>query len=308
MSESGNTSASPCFAVVDIGSNTVKVSVYRCLGPHQPVSLRHDADTVRIGYRVAETGVLAEERADRLLATLARFEANARALGATAFTGVATQAFRIAGNAGEVIERIHRETAWRIRVIDAGEETRLTVAGSRPWLVEREANLVADIGGASTELASFSPDGSAIAAASIPIGSGQLFDKYLGASPPPAGLLERAKQAALHAIDASGVVETGVPNLLLPGGTGQFLKMLLESLAPGEPFDPQALCNLHDWLAHRHAIETMERIPIQLDRAQVLPASLAVVEALVLRSNCQAIVAIPSGIRDGIAIGMCSQE
>lgn len=293
------------FAIVDIGSNTAKVSVYVCFAGHGPVALAHDADTVRIGYRVAETGRIADDRRERLLETLGRFEALGRSFGATTFSGVATQAFRIAKNAGEVLDAIQEQTAWRIRVIDADEETGLTVAGARPWIASGEASLVADIGGASTELVAIDSDGAVTASGSIPIGSGLLYDRAIAASPPPPGSVDRARTLALDAIDAAGIATAGTASLLLPGGTGQFLQLLLERLSPSAKFEPAALPTLHGWLATRPAAETMERIPVQLDRAQVLPASLAVVEALVLRSQPQRLVAIPSGIRDGIARGLC---
>jgi exopolyphosphatase/guanosine-5'-triphosphate,3'-diphosphate pyrophosphatase len=293
------------FAVVDIGSNTVKVSVYTCFPGIGPVAVLHDADTVRIGYRVAETGAIAPERLERLLDTLRRFEAAARSHRATVFTGVATQAFRIAGNAGDALAAIHAATAWRIRVIDAVEETRLTVEGARPWLEPGERTLVADIGGASTELVAIGPSGEVSTAASVPVGSGLLYDRAIAASPPPPGSLERARDLALEAIDRSGVVTGEASRLLLPGGTGQFLQMLAEQLSPRSEFGPGTLPALHHWLAARSADETMTRIPVQLDRAQVLPASLAVVEALVLRSDPQRLVAIPSGIRDGVARALC---
>lgn len=293
------------FAVVDIGSNTVKVSAYACFPDHGPVALMHDADTVRIGWRVAETGHIADERRERLLATLARFEEAARSHGATRFEGVATQAFRIAANARAVLEAIESRTEWRIRVIDADEETRLTVAGARPWLPSGEASLVADIGGASTELVAVAADGTLAASGSVPIGSGLLYDRAISASPPPPGSLDRARDLALQAVDASGIVTSHAACLLLPGGTGHFLKLLGESLAPALPFGPRMLPVLRDWLAQRSADDTKARIPIQLDRAQILPASLAVVEALVLRSQPQRLAAIPSGIRDGVAQGIC---
>jgi exopolyphosphatase/guanosine-5'-triphosphate,3'-diphosphate pyrophosphatase len=293
------------FAVVDIGSNTAKLSVYACTAAGEPVALLHDADTVRIGYRISETGRIDDERRDRLIATLRRFETRARDLGAKRFPAVATQAFRIAANSGEVIEAIQRETSWRVSIIDAEEETRLTIAGAAPWLVAGESNVVSDIGGASTEVIAVDPLGAVERAASVPIGSGLLYDELIGDSPPPGGSIERVRERAISALDAAGVLPASAANLLLPGGTGQFLRLLLGSLRPGSDLSPAGLTDLHEWLATRHAIETMERIPIQLDRALVLPASLAIVEALVLRTDPHRIMAIPSGIRDGVARDEC---
>src|SRR5690625_5089809 len=90
------------FAVVDIGSNTAKLTVYAC-DDGRLEALHHDADTVRIGYRVTETRQIDGERLARLIATLERFEQATRQLGATLYRAVATQAFRNAGNAGESV-------------------------------------------------------------------------------------------------------------------------------------------------------------------------------------------------------------
>jgi exopolyphosphatase/guanosine-5'-triphosphate,3'-diphosphate pyrophosphatase len=293
------------FAVVDIGSNTAKLTVYTCFPGHGPVAVEHDADTVRIGFRVAETGRIDPARLERLLATLERFEAAARGHGATVFTGVATQAFRIAENAAAALQAIETRTSWRIRIIDGREETRLTVEGARRWLTPGEPSVVADIGGASTELIAIDASGTVTASDSVPIGSGLLFDRAIAASPPPPGSMERARALALRAFDAAGILPAETGGLLLPGGTGQFLTMLLDRTSPGTTFGPAALPVLHEWLATRSADETMDRIPVQLDRAQVLPASLAVVEALVLRSAPRRLIAIPSGIRDAVAAGLC---
>ncbi len=296
------------IGVVDIGSNTVKVSVYACRQGTEPVRLADDADTVRIGYRVTETGVIADDRLARLVECLQRYETRARELGATEFLAVATQAFRVASNTSDVIARIERDTAWRVRVIDADEETRLTIEGARPWIVSGDRSVVADIGGASSEIIAVSPGGAVVAAASVPIGSGMLFDRYIATSPPPPGSLDHTRDVALEAIDQAGIAQSATDHLLLPGGTGYYLKLLLDSLQPGAAFTPDALSAVQHWLSTRHAVETMERIPVQLDRAQVLPASLAVVEALVLRLHPSDISAIPSGIREGVARMYCSHR
>lgn len=292
------------FAVVDIGSNTVKLSVYTC-EEDGPGGIVHDADTVRVGYRVSKTGVIAPERIELLTECLLRYEQIAREHDARAFHAVATQAFRIATNTADVIAHIEAETSWRVRVIDAGEETELTIEGARPWLVPGKRNVVADIGGASTEIIAVDGDGSVIRAGSIPFGSGLIYDEEIGDSPPPPGSLDRARDRVSRTLTETDAAPDQASVLLLPGGTGHYLSLLLASLEPSTPFGPDGLPTLHEWLANRNANETMQRIPVQLERAQVLPASLAIVEALVLRLSPTDIIAVPSGIRDGIARLAC---
>ncbi|HYH11028.1 MAG TPA: hypothetical protein VD789_01645, partial [Thermomicrobiales bacterium] len=225
------------FAVVDIGSNTVKLSVYDCRDDG-PQGIVHDADTIRVGYRVSETGAVSPERVERLVECLLRFEDMARSHGAVTFHAVATQAFRIARNTRSIVERIERETSWRVRVIDAAEETRLTIEGAQPWLAAGRVNVVADIGGASTEVIAVDPEGMVRSGGSIPVGSGLLFDEEITASPPPAGSVDRARERVTDLLDSSGLVPGRASVLLLPGGTGRYLRLLLESIDPTIPFGP----------------------------------------------------------------------
>ncbi len=298
-------SAPSRFSVVDIGSNTVKMSVYACDGGTDLRTLESAADTVRIGHRVGETGEISAERLERLISTLRHFQTRAIAHDADTFLAVATQAFRIARNSAAAVARIEAETRWRVRVIDGEEETELTLTGARPWIEPSVVNVVADIGGASTEVITVTADGNVAQAGSIPIGSGLLYDDAIGASPPPAGSLHRARDRADGVLTESRLLPVTCDTLLLPGGTGTYLALLVGALSPGADLAPHTLGALHEWLGTRHALETMERIPVQLDRAQVLPAGLAIVEALVLRIRPQRIVALPSGIRDAIARGVC---
>lgn len=296
------------LAVVDIGSNTVKLTVYECAAGGALTALHDSADTVRVGYRLTEAGVIADDRQELLIECLQRYEAQARSDNAETFLAVATQAFRVATNAAAVVEKVEAATAWQVRILSGEEETRLTIEGARPWLVPRQWNAVADIGGASTEIIAVSPDGEISSAQSHPIGSGLLFDEEIGISPPPEGSLEHCISRVTSLLQDQNALPSQVQNLLLPGGTGHYLNRLNEVIAPAHLFGPASLALLHDWLARQHAIETMERIPVQYERAQVLPAGLAIVEALVLRLGPKTLEAVPSGIRDGIAREYCSSR
>jgi exopolyphosphatase/pppGpp-phosphohydrolase len=293
------------FSVVDIGSNTVKMSVYACDGGTDLRMLESATDTVRVGHRVGETGEISEERLERLIGSLRDFQSRAAAHDAEAYLAVATQAFRIARNSAAAVARIEAETRWQVRVIDGEEETALTLAGARPWIEPGVVNVVADIGGASTEVITVTADGSVAQSGSVPIGSGLLHDEEIGTSPPPEGSLLRARGRADAILAESRRLPVACDTLLLPGGTGTYLSLLVRTLSPCSDLAPSTLGTLHNWLGARHAVETMERIPVQLDRAQVLPAGLVIVEALVLRLHPRRMRALPSGIRDGIARSVC---
>lgn len=305
MSDTVSCDCAHRFAVVDIGSNTAKLTVYECLSGAALEPLFHDSDTVRISYRLSSTGTIAAERAERLLQCLSRFERESREHGAERFIAVATQAFRSASNSWSVVEQIESSTSWKLNILSAGDETRLTLEGARPWLVPNKWNVVADIGGASTEVISVSPDGHTWRCGSVEVGSGRLFDEEITVSPPPGGTIANATCRARTAMAGSYLLPQFAHTLLLPGGSGHFLHKLLGTIAPAHAFDRTAVRALHDWLASHPAETTVELIGVQIDRAQVLPASLAIVEALVSDLNPETILPVPSGIADGAAREHC---
>ena len=66
---------------------------------------------------------------------------------------VATEACRRAANCAEVLARVEAETGIELEIISSGEEARLMVTGCAPLLDRRVPHaLVFDIGGGSTEL------------------------------------------------------------------------------------------------------------------------------------------------------------
>lgn len=293
------------FAVVDIGSNTAKLAVYECRDDGTVDAVFHDDDTVRIGWRVSSTGRIDQQRADRLVSTLNRWEERCRELGCKQFLAVATQAFRAASNGVDVAREIESGTSWTVEILTADQETTLTIEGARPWLLDGAWNVVADIGGTSTEVISVNPDGDIWKSGSLEIGSGRLFDEELGTSPPPAGATSRAQHVAHDVLSTSALLPASAFKLLLPGGNGYFLDRLSTSMTTGEPLGPSRLQDLRDWLEHKAGEVTANRIEMHVDRANVLPAGLAIVQALADLVQPQEIEAIPSGIADGTALRHC---
>jgi len=72
---------------------------------------------------------------------------------AVKFRAIATQACRIAANGQAFVNRVANETGVRLQIISPQEEARLSVTGCLNLLDHRhEAALVVDVGGGSTEL------------------------------------------------------------------------------------------------------------------------------------------------------------
>jgi exopolyphosphatase/guanosine-5'-triphosphate,3'-diphosphate pyrophosphatase len=108
---------------------------------------------VRLGEGLSQTGRLSEPAMERALAALRISAEKVRRRRVVRLRAIATQACRMAENGPAFIERVAEETGLQLQIISPQEEARLSVAGCLN-LLDRSADaaLVVDVGGGSTEL------------------------------------------------------------------------------------------------------------------------------------------------------------
>src|SRR5918993_2393454 len=200
-------------AAIDIGSNSIKMTVGRPDNLGGIEQFDWASEVVRLGQNLDRTGHLDEERIEVAIETLIRFAARARELGATRVVAVATEATRAAANGASFLERVREAAGIEVRAIDGQEEAALTFRGIAVSTDLAGAAVIADIGGGSTELIAVR-DGAMQSAQSIPVGSGRLTDRFVEADPP------EASQLAACEMDAGRVIRAAVEPLELPAGTG----------------------------------------------------------------------------------------
>lgn len=287
------------LAVVDIGTNTIKFSVFEVPEDGAPRLLASDAETVRLGADIDRTAMIGSDRAARAIGALQRFEGVARVTGADELVGVATEAFRSAINGPSVLTAIHASTGWRLWVIDGQEEARLTFRGLRSHLDTFRACIVADVGGGSTELLAVSA-GSLQDSISVPIGSGRFADRFFNGGPPTDLAIAEAREAArITLADALPDKPFLVP-LVLSGGNGVFLERLAMLLTSQPRLSIEALQEVTRELIIRPAPSVAELLSISVERAAVLPAGAAIALGAVDALAASELAAVPSGIREGI--------
>lgn len=293
----------PVVGAVDIGSNTIKMTVARpgVRGGIEEIAI--DAATVRLGAGLGTSGRLAEDRIDAALAALRDFADLARDHGATRLVGVATEATRRAVNGPAFIQRIRLETGWEVTAITGDEEADLTFRG-----LALEGNLtglvvIADIGGASTELV-VAEGGVVTTARSVAVGSGTLTDTFVRADPPTAIELDACSRTAAASIGTVSLPPAGSPagsaaRLISVGGTAEYLALLVG----GGPIVSRAeIERALDLCRTQPSALLATTLTIPPARARVLPAGIAVIRALAGLLGVAAVEAAPSGIRTGLLL------
>lgn len=154
-------------AVIDIGSNTVRLVIYGG-PPRAPVVLWNENVAARLGRDLARSGLIPEEAMDEALAALARYALIVRDLGIDAVETVATSAPRDAANGGEFLARV-AGLGLEVRLLSGEEEAQASAYGAIGAFPGAEG-VVADLGGGSLELMAVAA-GACGKGASFPLGT-----------------------------------------------------------------------------------------------------------------------------------------
>lgn len=140
------------YGALDLGTNNCRLLIAR---PVDGGFVVVDAFSriVRLGEGLSHTGRLSNEAMDRAVGALSVCADKLRRRNVSLARSVATEACRRAENGEGFVERVRRETGIVLDVIDPQEEARLAVLGCHKLLEPGDGPaLIFDIGGGSTEL------------------------------------------------------------------------------------------------------------------------------------------------------------
>src|SRR4051794_6677720 len=139
------------YAVVDIGSNSVRLDVYDQLS-RAPLPRFNEKSLCRLAEGLAQTEMIAADGFRRTVEAVRRFRAIADAMGVTRLDATATEAIRRARNGPELVDALLTEAGVEVRVLSGAEEAKYATLGVVSGFF-RPVGLVGDMGGGSLEVA-----------------------------------------------------------------------------------------------------------------------------------------------------------
>ncbi len=137
-------------AVIDIGSNSVRLVVYESM-TRSLVSIFNEKTLCGLGREVQTTGLLAPDAVAKALTSLRRFRALCRVMKVGRVYAIATAACRDASNGADFITKAERICGVRIEILSGPREAKLSALGVISG-VHRPDGIVGDLGGGSLEL------------------------------------------------------------------------------------------------------------------------------------------------------------
>jgi exopolyphosphatase / guanosine-5'-triphosphate,3'-diphosphate pyrophosphatase len=313
------------LASVDIGTNSALLliaekrtgppvqgaSAHGCL---QPVSQR--IAVPRVGRNLAVTGRISEESFHALSEALRGFRAEIDRCGARLTGVVATQAFRIAANGPDLLDKVSAIMGCRARIIAGKEESRLgyLAVADRHSPAHLEAGpatemaselAVLDIGGGSTE-ATRKQGGE-----SFPIGAVNLLEalRSAGAHSEPGSDAAAFRAKAAETLRGKFAQWRKNTDVIVVGGTATALAML-ELRLPG--FDSEAIEGLEiparrvsetiDLLAGLPEVAKLALPGMEKSRADILMPGLCILEAALAAIGTNRLRVSDRGVRYGVII------
>lgn len=283
-------------AVVDIGSNSVRLVVYR-LEDGAPWTVFNEKVQAGLGRDLAATGRLSPEGAERALAALRRFAALIKAARPDVVIAAATAAVREAEDGPAFQARAAAETGLSVQVLSGEEEAAFAARGVMAGIPDAEG-VVGDLGGASLELTRVAA-GVADRGITLPLGPFALADAGKAFDP------DRTRRRIAARLEAAEGFEAAV--LYAVGGAWRSLAQVHMSRID------YPLHIVHQYeIAARPMLETARLVarqsPASLEkwpglsrrRAETLPHAALVLEGLIERLGLERVVLSAWGVREGL--------
>ncbi len=298
--------------IIDIGSNTVRLSVYQLTvsGAYRVVD--QGRWSARLSQRMAADGTLPEEAVNELAEVLRHYVRICAKHGAERVRAVATAAIRQAANREDVIRRLRSAAGVDIEILSGEEEARIGSAAMLNSLRFADG-FVVDIGGGSTEI-TLIRERKVAQAVSFPIGCVNVSARY--------GLGEAAvEQATLTAIvaetkrllqEADWIAQhPGLPLIGL-GGTVRALAKLRQREIDypfphlhGYELPASDVSATLDDLARLPVPQRRKRPGLSKDRGDVIVPGLAILRGVVEHARSSTLVVCGTGLRDGLFYETC---
>jgi exopolyphosphatase/guanosine-5'-triphosphate,3'-diphosphate pyrophosphatase len=292
------------LAVVDVGSNSIRLFLCEGIGPDGP---RGERTSTVIGLRrgAEPDGTIAADALARLDETLAGYAERVARFEPARTVPVATSAVRDAPNRDQVAAVVEGRLGAPMRLLSGVEEAGVSFAGARLAVDGDGEVVVVDVGGGSTELVRGGPAGPE-EAVSLQLGAVRQTERQLAHDPPLAGELDGLRAEARALVEP--VLGPGEP-VPVVGVAGTATSLAAIDL--GE-YDRDRVHR------HRLSLETVDRITADLAamtveqrrgvagldpaRAGVIVAGAMIVGEAVRAAGARGLMISETDLLDGVAL------
>ena len=310
MSEADTIAATGRIAVIDLGSNSLRLVVFERIGGAL-FPLLNEKVMCALGRGISSTGRLNQDGVTLALVNLRRFVALAHALGIAHLAVLATAAVRDAIDGRSFAAEVERQCHVPVKIVGGAEEARLSAAGVLVGIPDADG-LVCDLGGGSVELVRIGTGspfpiheiGKTSPGITLPLGPLRLTE--LGDS---AKAISEAAERALAPVTFLRAV-AGKDMYLVGGASRAIAQLHMEHTRYPLHIVHQYTIGRREAEAFfdiiaRQSRKSLERVTtIARKRLELVPAGALILRKLIAKAAPQRVIFSAFGLREGYAYGL----
>lgn len=300
------------LAAIDIGSNSIRLVVACPLRGGQFRVIDEERQSTRLAHQLATKGRLDGKAMQRTVDALQQFKKLADSFGVRRLETIATCAVREATNGQEFVQRVRKETGLDVRVISAQQEGLYSFRSVQSAFDISDSNIaVADLGGGSTEIV-YASAGHVEKIYSTRLGAVRLTEQFAGTRDPGDNACEQIGKYAAQELRTKIKKRPFTPQVLY--GTGGTFTAVASMIVAMRGEDTQMIwgyrvtrADVRHLLDRLASMSTKERrsIPgLSTDRADIILAGVAIIDAVMDRLNTNILRVHTGGVRDGLLLEM----
>ena len=295
------------IGIIDLGSNSARLVIVNLFQDGYFMVVDELKESVRLGQDMERDGFLKPQRVAETIKTLKMFRKLCDASGVSRIITVATEAVRKAKNQRSFLDEIQANCGLKIKVLSAEEEATLVYRGVINTM-DVPKGLILEIGGGSTKIVYYNRR-NMLNYVSLPFGAVTLTGLFKndGLSPEQ----QTAKVEEFFTEQLSGIEWLGEvdPDAQMIGVGGPYRNLFkINKMVHKYPLDTVHNYNMltEDFIPLYDMIKVLDldkkkKIKgLSAQRADILPAALAVIKSFVSYMNVENFTISGAGLREGI--------
>ncbi|MBN7774205.1 phosphatase [Clostridium aminobutyricum] len=287
------------YGVIDIGSNTIRLSLYKKTDSSFKLML-NKKNMAGLAGHVSRNGNLSKKGIKKTIGILRAYRQILNNIEVKEVFVFATASLRNVKNTQEAIKIINEQTGFDIDLVSGEQEAIYDFVGAT-HVMNLDKGILIDIGGGSTELVFYS-NGEIEKAVSLPIGSLSLYTKFVKNILPTKKELSKMKDCIndeLKTIEISGEYQIicGVGGTIR--GACKLNNEIFDMVSGNRNIEIKRLNEmLRDFSEERkYAVQKIiKNIP---DRIHTIIPGMTILESISEKYNSETIVVSEYGIREG---------
>ena len=294
------------IAVIDIGSNSVRMVVFKGLR-RNPKILFNERILCGLGRHVSVSGKMDEEAMISALSTLKRFAILCNDMKVDVVSAFATSAVRDASNGKEFLSLVHSNSGFNVRILSGEDEATYSALGVISGF-PKTSGIVGDLGGGSLELIHIEND-KILDRITLPLGPIRLLGDAKKLNTKQLKFIEQELN------QVSWLKEGKDKPFYMVGGAWRTLTRLYLStqdyglkVLHGLEIEAPMMLNFCDIMAKKSPAEIDRVSKISKRRMPLVPTAASILEAVLSKTNSSNVVSSDNGVREGILYKMLNHK